>query len=265
MADKIASDLDVEYSVRTNFAVVGRVPHSVAVLTLTNKGTTAFPNRGYSIFFCHDNFLFPVSYQEELGKYESAPYGGELLIDGYYFKFLHGCMYEMKAIDAGLAPQESKNITLYFSPFTVSKYDVFRNWYVTDEANGRRIIAATGNRDFVDDFKTPLNQLRRTDDLDSVPKEPQDRQNAFVPFKSGVLYDVTPKPRDQKLVTPTQLVDVTATKNNWKIFTEHMELMPAKDYLAGMKKRTYYLEMCNERCIFFFTMYMKYDLIIFCS
>lgn len=234
VAGKVAGNLNIEYSVRTNFAVVGRVPHSVAILSLTNRGKTPLPDRGYSIFFCHENFLFPVSYQEELGKYESAPYGGELMVDGYYFNFLHGCMYEMRAIDAGLAPSETKNITLYFSPFIVSKFDVFRNWYVTDDQGTQKVIGDTRVRGFVDDFKTPLNQLRRTDDLDSVPKQPQDRQDAFVPFMSGVLYDVTPKPRNQQIATPINLIDVTSTSNKWKIVTEHPDLVPAAKYLAGM-------------------------------
>lgn len=232
VANKIANNLGVKYAVRTNFAVVGRVPQSVAILTLKNKGNTELPSSGYSIFFCHDNFLFPVSYQEELGKYESAPYGGSLLIDGYIFHFIHGCMYEMKAINAAIKPQESKNITLYFSPFSVSKHDAFRNWYIVDDASNYKVIPDTQNRDFVADFETPLNQLRRTDDLDSVPLEPQDRQNNTVPFNNtGTSNGVIPKPRVQTIVNAAANIDIK-TPGVWKISTKHRALTAAKKYLA---------------------------------
>ncbi|XP_062576148.1 putative beta-hexosaminidase [Saccostrea cucullata] len=236
VAKTIARDLDIKYAVRTNFAMVGRAPHSVAELTLTNTGNTALPETGYSLFFCHDNFLFPVSYQEDLAKYEAAPYGGPLIIEGYDVNFLHGCMYEFKAVGAGLQPKESKNITLYFQPFTVSRYDSFRNWYVRDNANNIEVLPDTVNLDYVGDFKTPLNQLRRTDDLQSVPKEPQDRQNAYVPFMSGVLYDVTPKPREQTVNQPVNLIDVTAAKGGWKIAATDPTLDTARDYLASQTK-----------------------------
>jgi hypothetical protein len=231
VADTIAESLGVKYAVRTNFAVVGRVPHSVAILTLTNKGRTELPKSGYSIFFCHDNFLFPVNYQEELGKYESAPYGGSLLIDGYLFHFIHGCMYEMVAIDAAIKPQESKNITLYFSPFSVSKYDAFRNWYIVDQASNHKVLPDTQTHDFVENFETPLNQLRRTDDLDSVPLDPQDRQNTFVPFRSGDPNGVIPKPRVQTIPNAPTNIDIK-TPGVWKISTRHELLKDAKDYLA---------------------------------
>lgn len=55
------------------------------------------------------------------------------MVDGYYFNFFYGCMYEMRVIDVGLVLLEIKNIILYFFLFIVSKFDVFRNWYVIDD------------------------------------------------------------------------------------------------------------------------------------
>lgn len=130
---KVVGNLNIEYFVCMNFVVVGCVFYLVVILLLINRGKIFFFDRGYLIFFCYENFLFFVSYQEELGKYEFVLYGGEFMVDGYYFNFFYGCMYEMRVIDVGLVLLEIKNIILYFFLFIVSKFDVFRNWYVIDD------------------------------------------------------------------------------------------------------------------------------------
>nr|P86956.1 RecName: Full=Putative beta-hexosaminidase; AltName: Full=Beta-N-acetylhexosaminidase; AltName: Full=Chitobiase; AltName: Full=N-acetyl-beta-glucosaminidase; Flags: Precursor [Pinctada maxima] len=178
----ITDNLKITFKTISNF---GPRAQSIQNVTIENVGIKDIPDFGWRCYFCHDQLLFPGTFNLARSQYFLRPILDNYVVlsDGFLLEFIKGCMYRITPIprNAPIKTRDKREFTLLAEQFSVSKYDSFPNWYCETISGGNTEVAnirSTENLKYVEDFDSSYNWFRIPHDFRSVPLQPQDRYSA---------------------------------------------------------------------------------------
>ncbi|XP_025106170.1 uncharacterized protein LOC112571424 isoform X3 [Pomacea canaliculata] len=232
--DELAATLDIQYAILDN--LTGGHDTYTAAITIANKGETQLQFGNWAIYFSHIRMIEP----------EHLPCkGGVNLPGGLNLCHINGCLFQLKPTPLFLPVRKGESIIIPIKGqyYSVSRTDIFPNWYIAADGLTPKVIACTANEtlDFVAAFDKPWKWKR----FDYIAANGKARYDFYDPYSPDIRFkknDTEDLGKAGKLVLPTParicMTDSDSPKElqfdarKWLIYSD-MLFQKEASYLAG--------------------------------